>query len=105
MNTAPAMRGRRRATGTGWSTAQEQRFGHVVGRELPPGGSGQQARYRVREDETGSLYTFSADDIVTEGFRTARICEQVRFLADHAHPGHAHYVIRLDLPEVEDYYQ
>ena len=31
--------------------------------------------------------------------------ERVRFLIDHARPWHARYVIRLDLPDIESYYQ
>jgi hypothetical protein len=48
--------------------------------------------------------SFSYADIVTEGFRTIRTGERVRFLADPADPGHAVYVIRLDLPDAEQYY-
>jgi len=31
--------------------------------------------------------------------------ERVRFLVDKARPGHAGYVIRLDLPDVAEYYK
>jgi hypothetical protein len=44
-------------------------------------------------------------DIVTEGFRTIRTGERVRFLTQPADPGHASYVIRLDLPDIEAYYE
>ena len=60
--------------------------------------------YLVRDDSTGITYSFDHTDIVTEGFRTVRRGERVRFLIDHAHPGKASYVIRLDLPDVEAYY-
>jgi hypothetical protein len=61
--------------------------------------------YFVSEDETDTVYSFSYADIVTEGFRTIRTGERVRFLPDPAGPGHAAYVIRLDLPDVEDLYR
>jgi hypothetical protein len=61
--------------------------------------------YFVRDDETGGTLSFSYADIVTEGFRTIRTGERVRFLVDAAVPGHAVYVIRLDLADVEEYYQ
>ncbi len=60
--------------------------------------------YFVRDDETGAIYSFNYADIVTEGFRTIRTGERVRFLGDAAVRGHAVYVIRLDLPDVEAYY-
>jgi hypothetical protein len=104
MNPAANMTGQRPAT-AGQNAARGHRFGHITSRDMAPGGSGREARYRVQDDETGTLYSFGADDIVTEGFRVARIGEQVRFLADNARPGQARYVIRLDLPDVEAYYQ
>lgn len=82
-----------------------QRFGHVV--ERRPHGSGYAGRagtYVVRDDESGEDCTFSYVDIVTEGFRTVRVGERVRFLADPEQPGTATYVIRLDLPDVEAHY-
>ena len=84
-----------------------QRFGHITGR--PPSAAGDNAgahpgTYLVRDDETGITYTFSYTDIVTEGLRTIRAGERVRFLADGARPGHASYVIRLDLPSVQELY-
>jgi hypothetical protein len=83
-----------------------QRFGRVTDRE--PAGSGPDGRYGtyyVRDDETGITCSFSYADIVTEGFRTVRTGERVRFLADPADPGHAVYVIRLDQPDIEQYYE
>jgi hypothetical protein len=84
----------------------EQRFGRIVDRR--PHGTGYAGRagtYVVRDDETGGDHTFSYVDIVTEGFRTIRVGERVRFLTDPDQPGTAIYVIRLDLPDVEAYYR
>ena len=95
----PAPRSAGRA-GTG------QRFGHVCGRRHPAGEpTADPGTYLVRDDGTGITYWFGYTDIVTEGLRTIRIGESVRFLADQAQPGHASYVIRLDLPDVAEYYQ
>ena len=97
---APARRGRA-GTGAGGG----QRFGRITDRQ--PSGSGPGGRlgtYFVRDDETGTTLSFSYADIVTEGFRTIRTGERVRFLADLADPTHAIYVIRLDLPDIEEYY-
>ena len=83
-----------------------QRFGRVIDRQ--PSGSGPGGRMGtsfVRDDETGTTCSFNYADIVTEGFRTIRTGERVRFLPDPANSGHAVYVIRLDLPEVEKYYE
>jgi hypothetical protein len=73
-----------------------------------PSGSGPDGRfgtYFVRDDETGITRSFSYPDIVTEGFRTIRTGERVRFLVDAADSGRAVYVIRLDLPDVDAYYE
>ncbi len=83
-----------------------QRFGRITDRR--PSGSGPGGRmgtYFVRDDETGTTCSFDYSDIVIEGFRTIRTGERVRFLPDPADPGHAIYVIRLDLPDVERYYE
>lgn len=53
---------------------------------------------------TGETYSFSYADIVTDGLRAIRTGERFRFLIDLANPEHAVYVIRLDLPAVEDLY-
>ena len=90
---------------TGASTRQGQRFGRITSRHPSANGPGGDAgSYLVRDDETGSTYAFSYTDIVTEGLRTIRTGERVRFLTDPAVPGHAVYVIRLDLPDIEEYY-
>jgi hypothetical protein len=83
-----------------------QRFGRITDRQ--PAGSGPGGRmgtYFVRDDVTGETYSFSYADIVTEGFRTIRTGERVRFLLEAVEPGHAAYVIRLDLPDVGAYYR
>ena len=82
-----------------------QRFGRITDRQ--PSGSGPGGRmgtYFVRDDETGDIYSFDYSDIVTEGFRTIRTGERVRYLTDPVDSGHAVYVIRLDLPDVEHLY-
>jgi hypothetical protein len=82
-----------------------QRFGHVTGERPVASGQGAQPdAYLVRDDSTGITYSFDHTDIVTEGFRTVRRGERVRFLIDQAQPGKASYVIRLDLPDIEAYY-
>jgi hypothetical protein len=83
-----------------------QRFGRITTRQ--PTGSGPGGRlgtYFVRDDENGKTYSFNYADIVTEGFRTIRTGERVRFLTHAADLGHAVYVIRLDLPDIEEYYK
>jgi hypothetical protein len=83
-----------------------QRFGQVTGRRSQAHRPGaHQGSYLVRDEETGLTYSCGYADIVTEGLRTLRDGERVRFLIDQASPGHARYVIRLDLPDVEDYYK
>ena len=85
---------------------RRQRFGHIV--ERRPHGSGYEGRmgtYVVRDAETEEDYSFMYADIVTEGFRTIRNGERVRFLPDPGEPGRACYIIRLDLPDVEAYYR
>jgi hypothetical protein len=88
------------AKAPGRDTRRGQRFGQVIGRHpsTSPGS------YLVRDDHTGRPYSFSYTDIVTEGFRAIRTGERVRFLIDPAHPGHASYVIRLDQPDIGEYY-
>ena len=81
-----------------------QRFGRVTGRPSAGGPGAHPGTHLVRDDETGITYSFGYADIVTEGLRTIRTGERVRFLIDHAHPGHASYVIRLDLPDITELY-
>ncbi|MEV4105919.1 hypothetical protein AB0J42_37275 [Nonomuraea sp. NPDC049649] len=84
----------------------EHRFGYIVDR-MPTGSGhgGRQGTYIVRDAETSTHHSFMYADIVTEGFRTIRTGERVRFLIDQEDTERARYVIRLDLPEVEDYYR
>jgi hypothetical protein len=106
MNTPQDMPSRKRSGGqAGGSDLGGQRFGRITDRQ--PSGSGPGGRlgvYFVLDDEAGTTYSFTYADIVTEGFRTIRTGERVRFLANPAEPGHASYVIRLDLPDIEEYY-
>ncbi|HVB43029.1 MAG TPA: hypothetical protein VNF47_10040 [Streptosporangiaceae bacterium] len=82
-----------------------QRYGHIISREPAPGeAAGEAGKYQVRDDDTGQMYSFGRDDIVTEGFRSVRAGEHVRFLADPALHGQARYVVRLDLPDIAEYY-
>ena len=69
------------------------------------GHGGRQGTYIVRDAETEAHHSFMYADIVTEGFRTIRTGERVRFLVDPEDSERACYVIRLDLPDVEDYYR
>lgn len=90
----------------GGDTRGAQRFGLVTGRHPSASGpGGHVGSYLVRDDETGITYSFSYADIVTEGFRTIRTGERIRFLTDPADRSHAVYIIRLDLPDVEEYYK
>jgi hypothetical protein len=83
-----------------------QRFGHVTSRRASAGGpGGHEGSYLVRDDETGVTYSFGYADIVTEGFRAIRAGERVRFLTGPSGRNRAVYVIRLDLPDVEEYYK
>jgi len=106
MTTPRRQRTRRRLSGQAAHGASRQRFGRITDRDTS--GSGPEGRlgtYVVRDEETGETYSFSYAEIVTEGFRTIRTGERVRFLTDPARPDRAVYVIRLDLPDVDDYYR
>jgi hypothetical protein len=84
----------------------QQRFGRITDRQ--PSGSGPGGKlgtYFVRDDETGDVRSFSYADIVTEGFRTIRTGERVRYLPDSAESDRAIYVIRLDMPDIEAFYE
>ena len=83
-----------------------QHFGRVTSRRASAGGpDGHEDSYLVRDDETGVTYSFGYADIVTEGFRAIRAGERVRFLTGPGGGNRAVYVIRLDLPDVEEYYK
>jgi hypothetical protein len=106
MGSYPGAPGHDPAGQRGGDTRGGQRFGHVTGRRPDAAGPGAHpGTYLVRDDETGITYTFGYTEIVTEGLRTIRTGERVRFLIDDAHPGHAAYVIRLDLPDTAEYYK
>ena len=106
MSLPPAKRSRRKPVRQTDRHHSRQRFGRITGREpFGSGGTGRQGTYFVTEDETGGTFSFDYSDIVTEGFRTIRTGERVRFLTSTSNPGRASYVIRLDLPEVEDFYR
>jgi hypothetical protein len=94
------------AIAPGGAAGRGQRFGHVTGRRASAGRpGGHEDSYLVRDDETGVTYSFGYADIVTEGFRAIRTGERVRFLTGPADRNRAVYVIRLDLPDVEEYYK
>ncbi|WP_247694394.1 hypothetical protein [Streptomyces sp. B93] len=59
----------------------------------------------VRDDEDGRYYSFDYRQIVTEGFRTIRTGERVRFHISAQSPDLAEFVIRLDQPDPAEYYQ
>ncbi|SNQ48812.1 conserved hypothetical protein [Frankia canadensis] len=86
-------------------TVAGQRFGRTTDRQQVGSGPHQvTATYLVRDDMTGETYGFDYSDIVTEGFRTIIIGERVRFAVD-PDSGRACFVIRLDLPEVDEFYR
>jgi len=106
MSTPPGGAQENPARAPGPDTRAGQRFGYVTTRRPSASGpGGHQDSYQVRDDETGLTYSFSYADVVTEGFRAIRAGERVRFLTGPAGPGRAVYVIRLDLPDVEEYYK
>ena len=85
--------------------AGEMVVGEIV--ERRPHGSGFAKRlgtYFVRSHDDSAVYAFDYTDIVTEGFRTVYLGERVRFIPDRTRPGHAIYVVKLQEPDVEDYY-
>jgi hypothetical protein len=82
-----------------------QRFGRIVDRQ--PLGSGPHrvtSTYLVRDDDSHEIHSFDYSNIVTEGFRTVIVGERVRFEIN-PQTGRAHFVIRLDLPEVDEFYR
>jgi len=105
MTTPPGGTQQNPVSAPGSDAGAGQRFGHVTSRLSAGGPGGHQDSYQVRDDETGTTYSFSYADIVTEGFRAIRAGERVRYLIDRAHPGRASYVIRLDLPDIAEYYK
>jgi hypothetical protein len=83
----------------------DARNGIVVDRRQSGGGpSGTLGAYVVQDETDGHTYTFDYLQIVTEGFRTIRVGERVRFHVTPARPGSAEFVIRLNQPDPAEYY-
>jgi hypothetical protein len=90
---------------SGHTAGTGQRFGRVTDRRPSGGGpGGRLGTYFVTDDESGEILSFSYADIVTEGFRTIRTGERIRFLVNPARPSIAVYVIRLDEVDVDAFY-
>ncbi|MET8244756.1 hypothetical protein ABZV31_10250 [Streptomyces sp. NPDC005202] len=82
------------------------RHGTIVDRRPSGGGlSGALGSYIVRDDEDERYYSFDYRQIVTEGFRTIRTGERVRFHVSGDSPYRAEFVIRLDQPDPAEYYR
>ncbi|MFD3309455.1 hypothetical protein [Streptomyces sp. NPDC058694] len=82
------------------------RQGTIVDRRPSGGGqSGALGSYIIRDDEDERYYGFDYRQIVTEGFRTVRTGERVRFHVSAESPDRAEFVIRLDQPEAAEYYR
>jgi hypothetical protein len=82
------------------------RHGTIVDRRPSGGGvSGSVGTYVVRDDENERYYGFDYRQIVTEGFRTIRTGERVRFHISNESPDRAEFVIRLDQPNPAEFYQ
>lgn len=90
--------------GAGAETQERQRFGRITHRGATGAGPHQvTATYTVRDDVDGTDHDFDYSDIVTEGFRTVIVGERVRYETDDT--GRARYIIRLDLPEDDQFYR
>lgn len=88
------------------SSGSGPRQGTIVDRRPSGGGlSGAQGSYIVRDDESDRYYGFDYRQIVTEGFRTIRTGEHVRFHISAGSPDRAEFVIRLDQPDPAEYYR
>ncbi|MER5850158.1 hypothetical protein ABT126_24715 [Streptomyces sp. NPDC002012] len=82
----------------------EPHHGTIVDRRSSGGGAnGTLGSYIVRDEEDQRYYGFDYRQIVTEGFRTIRTGERVRFHVS-ASPDRAEFVIRLDQPDPSEYY-
>ncbi|MFA3872235.1 hypothetical protein ABS735_00800 [Streptomyces sp. MMCC 100] len=82
------------------------RRGTIVDRRPSGGGAtGTVGSYVVRDDEDERYYNFDYRQIVTEGFRTIRTGEHVRFHISATSPDQAEFVIRLDQPDPAEYYR
>ncbi|CAM5609684.1 hypothetical protein [Streptomyces chartreusis] len=82
------------------------RQGTIVDRRPSGGGlSGALGTYVVQDDEDERYYSFDYRQIVTEGFRTIRTGEHVRFHVNAESPDRAEFVIRLNQPDPAEYYR
>ncbi|MFC7217591.1 hypothetical protein ACFQLX_05290 [Streptomyces polyrhachis] len=82
------------------------RHGIIVDRRASGGGlSGAVGFYVVQDEEDGRYYGFDYRQIVTEGFRTIRTGERVRFQVSAESVDRAEFVIRLDQPDPAEYYR
>lgn len=82
------------------------RHGTIVDRRPSGGGpTGALGSYIIRDDEEERYYSFDYRQIVTEGFRTIRTGERVRFHISAESPDRAEFVIRLDQPDPAVYYR
>lgn len=84
----------------------DARHGIIVDRRASGGGpTGALGAYVVQDEADGRYYTFDYRQIVTEGFRTIRTGERVRFHLAANRPGAAEFVIRLGQPDPAEYYR
>ncbi|MET7485098.1 hypothetical protein [Streptomyces sp. NPDC005538] len=80
--------------------------GTIVDRRPSGGGlSGALGSYVVRDDEDERYYSFDYRQIVTDGFRTIRTGERVRFHLSPESPDRAEFVIRLNQPDPAEFYR
>jgi len=88
------------------ASADVPRFGRVVDRRPHGGGiHGRASSYIVQDEEDGRHYSFDYTHIVTEGFRTLHTGERVRFHIAPADTWRAEFVIRLNQPSPEAFYE
>jgi hypothetical protein len=91
---------------SGSAPAGPAHFGLIVDRRAFGGGlHGRLGTYVVQDEQDGHTYSFDYTDIVTEGFRTIRTGERVRFHLPRADAWRATFVIRLDQPDPEAFYE
>ena len=87
------------------ANSQEQHYGRIVDRTAYGGGmTGRTGLYTVADERDQRQYVFDYSDIVTEGFRTVVVGERTRFLVDPHDPTRARFVVRLDSPDPERFY-
>lgn len=84
----------------------EAHRGVIVDRRPSGGGrTGSVGLYVVEDESDGHHYSFDYTQIVTEGFRTIRTGERVRFHVSESAPGRAEFIIRLNQPDPAEYYE